>query len=426
MFSKKTLSNNVRAIVAPISGTKTVTVLVLFGVGSRYEQKAINGISHFIEHMMFKGTKKRPTALSISKELDGVGAEYNAYTTKENTGYWIKVNYEHLHLALDMVSDMLYNSLFSADEIEREKKVICEELRMYRDNPIMYVDTLLEQVMFEPSPLGWDIGGDDQTILGMKRVDMIEFRDTHYHGKNLVVGIAGNCEEKIGIEMIERYFGGSWERAGERNVCQRCPKHKQSAPKLLVHFKETEQVQFDMGFHAYAHGDDKSYAAALLSIILGGPMSSRLFISVRERRGLCYSIRASHQSFLDTGIFSIQAGLDGSRLEEAIKVILNELSKIAAKGVTTAELKRAKEYVKGKMAIQLEDSESVASWYVGQELLKKKVLTPEQKLEKIFEVTKDDVNAIAKDLFKTANINLALIGPYKDGNQFKKLLKIMN
>ncbi|MDO8571120.1 MAG: pitrilysin family protein [bacterium] len=424
MYTRHALKNNVRVLLSPLKETKTVTVLVLFGVGSRYEEKRVNGISHFIEHMMFKGTKRRPNTLAISKELDSVGAEYNAYTSKDVTGYWIKINHEKLPLALDIVSDMLYNSKFDSVEIEREKKVICEELHMYRDNPIMYVDTLLEKIMFEPSPLGWDIGGDDPTIMSLTRDDMVTFRDTHYYGKNLVVGIAGNFDSQEGIKMVEKYFGDSWEKGGRANTFKRYTHKVGTKPKLLVHYKDTEQVQFDMGFHGYGYGNDDIYAASLLATILGGTMSSRLFIAVRERLGLCYSIRAQHQAFHDTGVFSIQSGLDKSRIEKAITVILKELEKVKHKGVTAVELKRAQDYMKGKMALQFEDSENVVSWYVTQDVLTKKICTPEQKLEKIASVKSEDIKRVANHLFTTNKIHLAIIGPFKEQKQFLPLLKI--
>ncbi|MBI2484144.1 insulinase family protein [Candidatus Uhrbacteria bacterium] len=283
MLSKHLLPNNVRVVLAPLTETKTVTTLVLFGVGSRYERKNTNGISHFIEHMMFKGTKKRPTSLSISKELDAVGAEYNAYTTKDATGYWVKLVHDKLDLALDLVSDMLYNSKFDAEEIEREKKVIREELHMYRDNPLMYVDTLLEKIMFEPSSLGWDIGGDDETVRSLTRDEMVRFRDANYHGKNLVVGIAGNFNPEEALKKVRRYFGASWEKGVRANRFAKYRSRKKKKPAVLVHYKDTEQVQCAFGFHGYSHTHPDVFAAALLSIILGGGMSSRLFIAVRER-----------------------------------------------------------------------------------------------------------------------------------------------
>ncbi|MBI4272824.1 insulinase family protein [Candidatus Uhrbacteria bacterium] len=424
MQTTYTLPNNVRVVLSPLKETKTVTALVLFGVGSRYEQKKINGISHFIEHMMFKGTKKRPTALSISKELDAVGAEFNAYTTKEVTGYWVKLVADKLDLALDLVSDMLYNSKFESEEIEREKKVICEELHMYRDNPAMYVDTLLEKIMFEPSSLGWDIGGQDEIILSLSRATMVKFRNSHYHGKNLVVGIAGNFDTAEGLEKVKRYFGDSWERGQKANVFLPYRHSKTTKPQILVHYKDTEQIQCAFGFHAYPYRSFHTYAAKLLSIILGGSMSSRLFTAVRERRGLCYSISASHQSFHDAGVFSVQAGLDKSRIHLALGVILDELKKVAQKGVTEAELRRAKDFLKGKMALQFEDSENVVTWYVTQEVLTKKMLTPEEKFERFAKVSRADIARVAKDLFRTSRIHLAIIGPYKDSKEFEKLMRI--
>ncbi len=424
MHIKKTLPNNIRVILSPLQDTKTVTVLVLFGVGSRYEEKRINGISHFIEHMMFKGTKKRPTTLSISRELDSVGAEYNAYTSKDVTGYWVKINAEKLSLALDLVSDMLYNSKFDAAEIEREKKVICEEIHMYKDNPIMYVDTLLEQIMFESSPLGWDIAGEDEIILGMKREDMIAFRDAHYHGKNVVVGIAGNFTEEEGLSLVKKYFGNPMEKGVKANVFTKFKEPQKKKPSVIVAYKETEQVQLDLGFYGFGLSHPDSYAATLLANILGGTMSSRLFISVRERLGLCYSIRASHQSFHETGVFSVQAGLDKSRIEKAINVILKEIKRVKEKGVTQAELSRARDYMKGKMAIRFEDSENVVSWYVTQEVREKRILTPEQKLERLASVTRDDIMRVAQTIFQTNKAHLAVIGPYRDERQFEKLLLV--
>ncbi len=424
MFKKYTLKNNVRVILSPLHETQTVTVLVLFGVGSRYEHKTVNGISHFIEHMIFKGTTKRPNALAISKELDGVGAEYNAYTSKEVTGYWIKISKDKLDLALDLVSDMLYNSKFESEEVAREKKVICEEMHMYRDNPMMYVDTLLEKIMFEPSSLGWDIGGDDDIILSMSRKALVDFRNSHYHGKNLVVGVAGNIDEETCLSKIKQSFGASWERGTKANVCIPYKGVSQKKPQTTVYYKETEQIQVALGFHGYANSDTQSYAASMLSLILGQGMSSRLFIAIRERRGLCYSIRSSHQSFLDTGVFSIQAGLDKTRIAEAITAIMKELQRIKTRGVTASELKRAKDHIKGKMAISFEDSENVVSWYVTQEVLTKKMFTPEEKYAKLKSVTKEDVQKIAHQLFQTNHINMAVIGPYKDDKEFRPLLKI--
>ncbi len=421
MFYKKNLKNGIRTLLAPVPGTKTVTILVLFGVGSRYEHKRINGISHFIEHMMFKGTLKRPTALSISKELDGVGAMYNAYTSKDVTGYWVKLDSTKLPLALDIVSDMLANSTFQDAELQREKKVICEEIHMYKDNPIMYVDTLLEQIMFEDSSLGWDIAGEDKTVLAMTRNDLVKFRDTHYRGKNVVIGVAGNIEHEKGFALLENYFGKSRKGAVKENVFKEFIEPKRTKPTVLVSYKETEQVQIALGFYGYHYNHKDIYALSLLTILLGVGMSSRLFVNVREKHGLCYSIHAGYESFHDTGSFVVQAGLDKTRIHKAINLIMKELSKVKKQGVTKEELIRAKEYVRGKSAIQLEDSLSVASWYTNQEVHHNELLTPEEKLDRYEKVSHEDIKRVAQKLF-SQQPHLAIIGPYKDKEEFIKLL----
>ncbi len=421
MYTKHTFPNGLRTIVAPMYDTKSVTVLVLHGVGSRHETKKINGISHFLEHMMFKGTKRRPSTLSISKELDGVGAEYNAYTSKDYTGYYIKIASEHTEMALDILSDMLFHSLYMDKEIQREKKVICEELHMYKDNPTMYIDTLLEGAMFLPNSLGWDIGGEDETVMATTREEIVDYKHAHYLPSNTVVGIAGRLEDNA-LGRLEHYFGHTW---GEGKKQKGFPKFEiipRRTPKLEVHYKETEQAQVALGFYGYSYTDKDAYAASLLSVILGGPMSSRLFISVRERLGLAYSIRASSQSFSDTGIFSIQSGLDKTRVAKALQVIGLEINKIKEKGVTAAELTRAKDYLKGQIALRLEGSDSIVSWYVNQELLAGQTMTPDEKLEKIFAVTREDVLRVSRDIFQKKNASLAVIGPYKENTIFEKAL----
>lgn len=424
MVEKHILKNNVRVILAPLSNTKSVTVEVWFGVGSRYEEKRINGISHFIEHMMFKGTKRRPSTLALSKELDGVGALYNAFTSKEVTGYWVKISADKLDCALDIVSDMLYNSTFEAKEVEREKSVICEEQHMHRDNPIIYIYDLLEEFMFSPSPLGWDIGGPDEVIRSLTREDLVRFRNSHYHGKNLIIGVAGNIDASHALSRVTHFFGTPWAEGTRANVCKpyRRPAHK--GPRVSIHYKETEQVQVDFGFHGYSYTDRHAQTAALLGAILGGTMSSRLHIAIRERRGLCYSIRAGHESFRDAGIFYIQSGLEKSRVPEALSAICAELARIRDKGVGAAELKRAKDNVKGRLALSWEDSENVVSWYVSQEHFIKKLQSPEEKLKKLFAISAEDIQRVASQLFVTKNINLAVIGPYKDSKELLPLLKI--
>lgn len=422
MFQKTVLNNGIRLITAPISGTETVTVLVLFKVGSRYETAEQNGISHFIEHMMFKGTKKRPNTLAISKDLDSVGAEYNAFTARDHTGYFIKIEHNKIELALDILSDMLFHSKFEEKEIEREKGVICEEIRMYEDNPIMYIDDLFEQTLFGDHPLGRKISGTVQTVKGFTRKMMLQYRDEYYQPNNIVLGLAGKFDSKS-INLIQKYFGTagikikpSFEKFDLRS-------QKLNKPKIKIHFKETEQVQLALGFIGYSYFDPQIYALQLLSIILGGYMSSRLFISIREKRGLCYFIKSFVNIYEDTGNLVIQSGLDKSRITAAVGAIFEELDKVVRGGVTEEELQRAKECVKGRLVLALEDSSQVADWYTKQELLMPEVLTPEEKLRKIFAVSKGEVKEVAKVIMQKKRLSVALIGPFKDERPFAKFLE---
>lgn len=424
MYNLKKYPNGLRLITASQEGTKALTIFVMFKVGSRYERRNINGASHFLEHLFFKGTKKRPNTLAISKELDRVGAEFNAMTSKEYTGYYVKVSAEKAKLAADVLSDMLFNSKFEAKEINRERGVIIEEINMYQDNPLMYIEDVLEQVVFEGNTLGWEIAGPKKVIEEVSRQELLKYKDEFYQPNNMVVVAAGKVDEKV-EKILEEFFVKPLNRKISKNL----RKYKkftgiQKAPRVKVLFKETEQVQLAFGFKTYGLGDKRLPALQLLSIILGGNMSSRLFISVRERNGLAYFVRCYINNYQDTGSLVVQSGLDKSRLEKAIKIILKELKKVVEKGVKESELKNAKDFLRGKTVLNLEDSSRLATWYARQETLSNKVLTPEEKLALFDKVTATDIHKVAKEVFQTNRINLALIGPFKDGEKFKKLLEI--
>ncbi len=423
MFQKIILENGSRLILAPQEGTQTVTLLVLFGVGSRYEENKINGVSHFIEHLMFKGTKRRPTTLALSKELDGVGAEYNAYTSKDFTGYFIKINHKHLNLACDIISDMLYHSKFDPEELEREKKVIIEEINMYEDNPLTLVEELFEEVVYQGNSLGWLVSGTKETVSGVTRDQMVKYRDFFYRPANTVIGLAGNLGTGV-TETVSRYFVSGKVLADLKPIKFEPFKNKQAEPQINLKFKKTEQVPIALGFPGYSYSDPRKYALYALGIILGGNMSSRLFISVRERLGLAYYIRTGINVYQDTGSLVIQAGLETKRADQAIKVILEELSRIKKEGVSAEELKRAQDFFEGKITLELEDSSQLADWYAKQELLTNEILTPEERIKEMFAVSREEVRAVANDLFKATKINLALVGPFKEKAKFMKLLKI--
>ncbi|MFH0779648.1 MAG: pitrilysin family protein [Parcubacteria group bacterium] len=422
MREKIIFPNKTKLLLVPFKDTKAITILFLFGVGSRYERKEINGASHFIEHLMFKGTKKRPTTLDISKELDSVGAEFNAMTSKDYTGYYVKISHDKIDLAVDILSDMLLNSKFEIAEINRERGVIVEEINMYHDNPLMYIESLFEETVHAGSTLGWDVAGPASVIKKVTREQLLQYRDEYYRSDNCVIAVAGKFNDKI-KNLLEQKFISKVAKARPMKKFENF-KTTQKEPRVKLQYRNTKQVQLALGFPAVGYDDPAAYALHLLTIILGGNMSSRLFISVRERKGLAYFVRCYPNFYQDTGNIVIQSGLDISRLDEAIGVILNELKKVKTPGVSAKELNNAKEFLKGKMVLTLEDSSHLAEFYAKQELLQGKSMTPAEKMKKYGAVTLADIKKVANDFFRKETLNLALIGPFKNAKKFKKLLKM--
>ncbi len=420
MYHKHILSNGLRVIVCPQKNTKAITSLVLFKVGSRYETPRLSGAAHFIEHLMFKGTARRPTTLDLSRELDSMGAEYNAFTGKDATGYFVKSASHYLLNSLDILSDMLFNSKFDPAEFKREKGVLTEEIRMYFDNPLMHIEDMIEELVFKGSALGRNIAGSEKTVSAMKRDEMLAFRDNFYNPKRAVVAVAGDVGDNI-LDLIKKYFTnfslfGRSSAGGHRKTAKEFRKfrQKQTAARFQSLQKKTEQVQMAIGFPSYAYRDSRLPALNLMSIIFGGTMSSRLFIEVRERRGLAYFVRSGVQPYEDAGMFYIRAGLDPTRLEEAVGVISAEILKLKKAGVTEAELNRAKKTVEGRMALDLEDSYAVASFFGHQEVLNLKLKTPEEKLAEMKKVTLKDVKRAAGEILNKNKLSLAIISQTKD------------
>ncbi|MCK5466592.1 insulinase family protein [Candidatus Parcubacteria bacterium] len=420
MYKKSKLKNGVRIILAPMKSTKTVTVLVMVGTGSKNENEKNRGISHFLEHMFFKGTKKRPTTLDISKELDSIGGIYNAFTGKECTGFWAKVDSKHCDLALDVVSDMLLNSNFDADEIKREKGTILEELNMYLDNPIMHVSDLFENLLYKKQPLGYDELGNKKTISSVVKKDFLNYYKKYYTGNNTVIVIAGNFNEKEIKNKIKKYFNITRKNATKK---YNRTYDKQTKPNIFLEHKKTDQTHLCLGVRGYNVNHKDKYILSVLSIILGGNMSSRLFISVREKRGLAYYIYTSSETYKDVGYLVARSGVNNKKCLEAIKIILDEFKKVKEEKISAEEIKRAKDYLKGQAIISLESSNSVANFFAGQELSTGKILTPEEKFAKIDAVTADDLQRVARDIFVNDKLNLALIGPFKNKKAFEKILK---
>lgn len=422
MFKKIILKNKLRLILAPIDNSDIVTVLIMVGIGSRYENKKMNGISHFLEHMFFKGTKKRPTTFEISRELDKIGAEFNAFTGKEATGFYIKTKAKYLDLSLDILSDILLDSIFNHKEIEKERGVILEEKKMIEDTPMHYVSDLFESLLYKNNPLGQLIIGTEKNILNFQQKDFLNYLRNRYVADNIVICIAGDIKKiKKSKSKVEKYF-----KKIKKNITKKKRMNildNQIKPEILLHYKKIDQANFCLGVRTYGLKDKRLFALKLLAVILGGNMSSRLFVEVREKRGMVYYIRTSHETYVDTGYLVTQGGVDKRNLQESIKIILKEYKKIADKGVSNEELQRAKDYVKGISSINLETSDQIANFLTNQEILLGKILSSEQHFAKIDEVILKDIQNVAKDIFVNKKLNLVIIGKYKNKKEFEKILK---
>ncbi|MBI2064902.1 MAG: insulinase family protein [Candidatus Yanofskybacteria bacterium] len=416
-----TFDSGLRLMTIPMPATRTATVLVLVGTGSKYETKQINGISHFLEHMMFKGTTKRPDKMDIARELDGIGAEYNAFTSKEYTGYYAKASAKKVDTTTDVVFDIFLNSKLKEEDIAVEKGVIVEEINMYRDLPQRYVGELFERLLYGDQPAGWDTAGEKEIVTALKRDDFVNYFNSHYIASNTIVAVAGNVDP----DYIKN-------RTGElfKNIRHSEPFDKlkvvenQVSPQALVHYKKTDQTHFHLGFRSIDMFNEKRYAVSLLGHVLGGGMSSRLFDEIREKRGLAYYVGAGNQAYTDSGYFLIRAGVNNEKAKEAMEVSLQEVAKVKESGITAEELQRAKDSMEGSLALGLEHSDAVAEAYAEPILFKNEVLTPEAELDKIKKVTLEEVHGTAKEIFNENKLNLAVIGPFEDKDQFDKILKL--
>lgn len=411
MLKKKVLDNGLRIIFAPQKGSLTATALVLVEAGSEYETKEINGLSHFLEHMCFKGTTKRPQAGKISEDLDSLGAEYNAFTDQQYTGYWAKVEKNKLPDALELVSDLYINPIFNQGEINKERGVVIEELNMYEDTPMRKVGDYFNYVVFGDQPAGWDVGGTKEIIANLNREHFIEYRMKHYIPAKTIVVISGNFSEAKILKDIKKYFG----KLEKRPVIKKLPTEvKQTNPKIFSKHKESEQDHFIIGFPSINVFDKRKYALSVLSNVLGGGMSSRLFKKVRDEMGAAYYIRSGADFAIDHGTFAVSSGTAHTKTKAVIKAILAELQRLKNEPVSKEELKRAKDSMVSSLVLGLETSDQLANFYGGQEVLSRKTASPEEVMKKIKAVTAKDIQAIAKELFKSKHLNLASIGRFKE------------
>jgi len=415
------LSNNLKLLSTHLSSVQSITVLILVRAGSRYEDKKTNGIAHFAEHMFFKGTKKRPTALEISSLIDGIGGEFNAFTSKEYTGYYIKASAKHIDLLLDVLSDMIIHSKFDPVEVNRERGVIFEELRMYLDTPIRYIGDVFENLLYGDQPLGWDIVGTIDSLKNITQKDFFTFTNKFYSPENMLVNIAGGINFQTAQKISDKYLG----KLKNKKPASYLPvKFSQNKPAVKLVSKKTEQAHFCLGVRAYPRNHENHYILAVLNALLGTSMSSRLFIQLRERRGLAYYVRSTFDEYHDAGFFVVQAGVETKNIDKAIQVTLEEFEKISHEPVGEEELKKAKENIKGKIVLGLEDSREIAALFGAQLLLEGKVRSLPEMFKNIDAVTSGDIQKVAKDIFVNEKLNLAIIGPYKDEAKFEKILKL--
>ena len=417
---KGVLKNNLRVITTHMPGVESVTVMILVKSGSRYEQKRTNGIAHFAEHMFFKGTKSRPTATDISSLIDGIGGEFNAFTSKEFTGYYIKAAKDHLNLCLDVVSDMLLNSLFSQEEIDRERNVINEEIRMYLDTPMRYVPEIYDALLYGNQPLGWDTAGTIESLKNINHKDFLKYIDEYYTPSNMLVVISGGVTPEKAKVTTDEYMGRIKDKkaSGFKKVIV-----SQKKPQVKIFHKDSEQAHFCLGVRSYQTGSKNRYKIAVLNTILGASMSSRLFVQLRERRGLGYYVRSQIEEYHDAGSLIAQAGVRPKNIEPAMQVVLDEFGKLASSTVSEVELKKAKDYIKGKIILELEDSREVSNLFGLMELLEGKIRSVSEIIENVEKITAKDVQTIAKDIFVNQGLNFAVIGPYKEPSKFEKILR---
>lgn len=420
-YNINVLDNKLTYISAPMTGTQTVTVLLVVRTGSKYESRKESGLSHFLEHMFFKGTLKRPTALILSSELDSIGGEYNAFTSKEYTGYWIKVSADKIAVALELVSDMLLNSKFEAEEIEREKGAIVEELNMYEDNPLMKIEDMFEACLYGNTPAGWDTGGNISNVKSFKRADFIKYFERQYGAKSISLVVSGNLPKNTN-NLVKKYFSAFTKNAWKDKVKV---KENQKVPAVLLAHKKTDQITLSLGVRTVNIGHKDEFIVKLLAVILGGSMSSRLFSEIRERRGLAYMVRTGVESYSDVGYLTTTAGIKLGSEEDVIKLIITAYKKVTEELVPDEELNRAKDMLRGRLAISLEASDDLANWYGRQAIYRKKYITPTDYIEEITKVTATDLRRVAKKIFVEHNLNLALIGPVDSKKEaaLKKALK---
>ncbi|HWP28191.1 MAG TPA: pitrilysin family protein [Chloroflexota bacterium] len=419
MYEKTTLANGLRIVTASLPHTRSVSIVFFVGAGSRYEPDEVAGISHFVEHMLFKGTERRPTPREIAEAIEGVGGVMNASTDKEVTVYWCKVPSAHFSCALDILADNLRYSRFDPVEIEKERGVIIEELHMVQDNPCDLAGVLIDEVLWPGQPLGRDVAGSEATVRRITRDDLRAYLARQYVPSNTVLAVAGNIAHDQVVAEAERLLGdwadapaGAWFPAT----------NGQPAPRVALKPKRTEQVHFCLGVLGLSAFHPDRYALDVLNAILGEGMSSRLFLEVREKRGLAYDVHSYVSHFQDTGAAVISAGVEPRKLVPTVEAVLAELERLQD-GIPEEEVIKAREFLKGRLQLRMEDTRAVASWLGGQELLRREILTVDDVVQIIDRIEAADLQRVAREVFRRERANLAVVGPARSAERLEALLQ---
>jgi len=418
VFERSSLSNGIRVLTAPMPQAQSVSCFVMFAAGSRYETPEIGGIAHFAEHMFFKGTDRRPTARDISAEIDGIGGEFNAFTGKEYTGYYVKCAAGTRDVALDVLVDMIRNSRFNSEEIEREKGVIVEEMNMYFDTPRDFVGGVYDELLYGDHPLGRDIIGTKESVRAATRETFTSFIDRWYRPERMVIGVGGRVGDDVN-ERLEELLGSIEPR--ETGTPEPAAVAPNGSP-VSVFTKQSDQAHIVLGARSYPLGHPDRFAVQLLTTVLGGGMSSRLFTEVRERRGLAYYVFSTNASYMDAGSVYAQAGVDIQRIDDAVTTIAAELRRMANEPVPAAELEKARAFAKGRFVLGIESPHGTIMYGLRREVLLGEADEPEAMLEGLDAVTTEDIQRVAQDIVGT-QLKLAVIGPFEDAERFERLLE---
>jgi predicted Zn-dependent peptidase len=420
LYQKTTLNNGLRLITYPMPHLRSVSICIFIGTGSRYETDAEGGVSHFIEHLLFRGTEKRPTSREISAVIEGTGGILNGGTDKELTLYWCKTAQSHFPLALDVLVDMVLHSRFDPGDMEKERQVVIEEINMSWDSPQQRVNLLIDEVLWPEHPLGRDTAGTKESITAMSREALLNYMARQYQPGNTVVTIAGNIQHREALDAVSQALGrwtANLPRSGFLNF------RGQQAKRVRIETRDTEQAHLCLALPALSLFDPRRFALNLLNVILGEGMSSRLFTEIRDKLGLCYSIHSHSEQLLDTGCLTIYAGVDPQNLEAALKAIMEQLS-LLKETIPEEEISKAREMAKGRLLLSIEDSRSVAGWLGGQEVLTGRIYDVDEIISIIDAITGEGLTELARELLISNQLRLAVVGPINESEPLQELLVI--